>query len=91
MGGPELKDHVRFYGWDANSDILADMYDAINANTRAMIAQNTPAEKQKDIPEIKPYPRPGVEEVKQPEPPKQSLADFGMQLRGMFAAGNLGG
>jgi hypothetical protein len=32
-----------------------------------------------------------VGEVKQPEPPKQSLADFGMQLRGMFAAGNLGG
>lgn len=91
LGGPELKDHINYYGWDANSAILADLYDALNVNTRTMIAQNTPAEKQGSIPEITPYPRPGVEEVKKPEPPKQSLADFGMQLRGMFAAGNLGG
>lgn len=91
LGGPELKDHIRYFGWDANSDILADVFDAINAQTRQAVLANTDPKHQDKVPEIPPYPRPGVEEVKPPEPPKQSLADFGMQLRGMFAAGNLGG
>lgn len=91
LGGPELKDHIRYVGWDANSDILADLFDALNQQTRHQILANTPPEKQKNVPEIEPYPRPGIGEVKQPEPPKQSLADFGTQLRMMFAAGNLGG
>lgn len=91
MGGSELKDHIQYYGWDANSSILADMFDAINQQTRHQIIANTDEKHRDKVPEIDPYPRPGVGEVKQPEPPKQSLADFGMQLRGMFAAGNLGG
>lgn len=91
LGGPELKDHIRFVGWDANSDILADLIDAVNAQSHLHMSINTPTEKKHEIPELDPYPRPGVEEVKTPEPPKQSLEDFGMQLRSMFAAGNLGG
>jgi len=89
LGGPELKDHIRYFGWDANSDILADVFDAINGNTRTIMS--IVSQDQSKVPDIDPYPRPGVEEVKAPEPPKQSLADFGSQLRMMFAAGNLGG
>ena len=89
LGGPELKDHIRYFGWDANSDILADVFDAINGNTRTIMS--IVSQDQSKVPDLEPYPRPGLEEVKAPEPPKQSLADFGLQLRGVFAAGNLGG
>lgn len=90
LGGPELKDHMRFIGWDASTDVLADIYDAINANTRTIMA--IVSEDESKIPDIPHYPRPGDDtpEVKE-EKPKPSLEDFGAQLRGLFAAGNLGG
>ena len=84
FGGSELKEYGKFYDWDATTYVMADVVDAVNANS-AMIASVFGGE----APEIELYPRPGSAQA--PERPKESLADFGNKLAGMFGPGNIGG
>lgn len=71
FGGPELESYSRYIGWDANSYILADVVDAVNSNTSSFIAANSSGN---NVPELKPYPRPGQGEDK--PTPVASLDDF---------------
>lgn len=53
-------------GWSQQTVLLADLYDALNINTRATGSWR------KKPPEVKPYPRPKVEKPKK----KRSVADW---------------
>lgn len=74
LGGPELKDYARWLNWDADTFILADIFDAIQINTNAFVGANSQGNQ---MPEFKPYPRPTDKAV---EKPKSSLDDFANTL-----------
>jgi len=81
LGGPELKDYTKWIGWDANTYLLADLYDAIQQNSALLIAVNSDKH---EVPEIPPYPRPSDKPV---EKPTQSLDDFASKLVSLFGPG----
>lgn len=70
MGGPELKDYIKFIGWDAKAYILADIADAIQMDMNVTLAANS---KDHKLPELQPYPRPSDKKV---EKPSAKLEDF---------------
>lgn len=80
FGGSELKDYQKYFGWDSNSYVLADLIDAVNINTLTLVASNSDGK----APDFEPYPRPGSAD--KPETPVQSLDDFARGLAGMFGA-----
>lgn len=85
--GSELETQAHHFGWDSNSAVLADVYDAVNQLTLTLMSVNSPEGAK--LPELEPYPRPGAKAKATPEKPKESLDDFASKLRGMFGPGNV--
>lgn len=54
-GGPE------FLGWNRTTTVLADVFDAIQGNTHALVLANTDKQGRKKVQEPTPYPRPGAD------------------------------
>jgi hypothetical protein len=84
--GSELETQAHHFGWDSNSAVLADVYDAVQQLTLTLMSVNSPEGSK--LPELDPYPRPGAK-AKVVEKPKESLDDFASKLRGMFGPGNV--
>lgn len=64
-----------FYGWGGNRHLLADLYDAINQNTRASGRWG-----KKGAPKFSPYPRPSTDQSNPEKRKKVSVA----QIYGLF-------
>lgn len=84
LGGPELKNYQPYFGFDMTANVIADLIDTVREQTLTIMSVNAPPGHK--LPELHPYPRPGMNKVKIDEP-KESLADFGSKLIGLFGAG----
>lgn len=51
-------------GWSRETAILADLFDAIQVNTHALVMSNTDSKSRNKVEEPKFYPRPGAEQGK---------------------------
>ncbi|WP_405057047.1 hypothetical protein OG474_30465 [Kribbella sp. NBC_01505] len=59
-----------FYGWGADRHMQADLYDALNQNTRAT------GHWQKKAPDIAPYPRPTPKTAPAERPKTKTVAEL---------------
>ncbi|MER7208536.1 hypothetical protein ABT340_15805 [Streptosporangium sp. NPDC000239] len=67
---------AEYAGWDRQTVVMADVYDAVN--TLTFLYQASHSDKPKKVKPFPPYPRPGVQEAEKAKPTTPLLA----RLRG---------